>query len=486
MTAVAPPSSSSPPAVETRWGARLWGTLLVLCGALFLDGLDVSMVGVALPSIGADLHMSTGDLQWVVSGYVLGYGGFLLLGGRVADIFGRRRVFLSAVAVFAVASLLGGLAGDGAILVVMRFVKGIAAAFTVPSGLSIVTTTFAEGPARNRALAIYSACGATGFSAGLVFGGLLTELGWRWTFLLPAPLALVVLLLGGRLLRRDQPERARRRGFDVAGAVTISAAMLLLVRTVVAAPEVGWGAAEIVAGFAAAALLLALFVGIEARLRQPLVRLGILRSGALVRANVGAVLLFGCYAAFQFVATLYFQSLLGWGALETALSFLPAGMIVAVCSPRIGAVADRVGTAPIIVAGFAAFAAAYLWFLLRIDGSPTYVVDVLPTMALLGVGFALAFPSLNMQATAGIADHEQGLASGLVNTSLQVGGAVVLAVAAAIVSARAGDRAGAAALLDAYRPALGVVAALAGVGLLVAIVGVLARGRDAAAVAAEA
>lgn len=486
MTALASPPTPAPPGAEARWDARLWGALLVLCGALFLDGLDVSMVGVALPSIGADLGMPTGDLQWVVSGYVLGYGGFLLLGGRFADIFGRRKIFLAAVAVFAVASLLGGIAGDGTVLIVTRFVKGVAAAFTVPAGLSIVTTTFAEGPARNRALAIYTACGATGFSAGLIFGGLLTEIGWRWTFLVPAPIALLVLLAGIRLIRRDRPDPAERRGFDVAGAVTISAAMLLLVRTVVTAPEVGWGEAEIVGGFAGAAALLALFVGIESRVRHPLVRLGILRSGSLVRANLGAVLLFGCYVAFQFIATLYFQSLLGWGALETALAFLPGGLIVALVAPRIGKVADRAGTAPIIVGGFTAFAAAYLWFLLRIDGSPAYVADVLPTMVLIGIGFALAFPSLNMQATAGIADHEQGLASGLVNTSLQVGGAVVLAVATAIVSSRAHGGTDAATLIDAYQPALGVVAALSAVGLLVAISGVLVRQRDSAPAGAEA
>lgn len=485
MTALATPPTPAPPSAETRWDARLWGALFVLCGALFLDGLDVSMVGVALPSIGADLGMSTGDLQWVVSGYVLGYGGFLLLGGRFADIFGRRKIFLAAVAVFAVASLLGGVAGDGAVLIATRFIKGVAAAFTVPAGLSIVTTTFAEGSARNRALAIYAACGATGFSAGLIFGGLLTEIGWRWTFLVPAPIALVVLLAGIRLIRHDHPDPAERRGFDVAGAITVSAAMLLLVRTVVTAPEVGWGEPEILGGFALTAALLALFVGVETRVEHPLVRLGILRSGSLVRANVGAVLLFGCYVSFQFIATLYFQSLLGWSALETALAFLPGGLIVAVFAPRVGKLADRIGTAPIIVGGFAAFMASYLLFL-RIDGSPSYVADVLPTMVLIGTGFALAFPSLNMQATAGIADHEQGLASGLVNTSFQVGGAVLLAITTAIVSSQAGDSTSASVLLDAYRPALGVIAALSAVGLLVAVSGVLVRQRDSAPAGVEA
>src|SRR4051795_13051487 len=178
----------------TTWSAATWGLLIAVCGALFLDGLDVSMVGVALPSIRDDLGISTSQLQWIVSGYVLGYGGLLLLGGRAADLLGRRRVFVVALSVFAVASLLGALASDGPVLIATRFLKGLSAAFTAPAGLSIITTTFAEGPARNKALAIYTATGASGFSMGLVFGGLLTELGWRWTFLLPAPIAALLVL----------------------------------------------------------------------------------------------------------------------------------------------------------------------------------------------------------------------------------------------------------------------------------------------------
>src|SRR5690349_12906012 len=182
------------------WDARLWGALLVVCGVIFLDGLDVSMVGMSLPSIGADLGVSLSSLQWVVSGYVLGYGGLLLLGGRTADLLGRRRVFLIALAVFAVASLLGGIVNDGTLLIVARFVKGISAAFTAPAALSIITTTFAEGPARNRALSIFTASGASGFSLGLVLSGFLTELGWRWTFLMPVPVALIALAAGLRML----------------------------------------------------------------------------------------------------------------------------------------------------------------------------------------------------------------------------------------------------------------------------------------------
>src|SRR5438105_8337963 len=204
-----------------RLSRRAWGALLVLCGALFLDALDVSMIGVALPSIRSDLNMSTRSLQWVVSAYVLGYGGFLLLGGRAADLLGRRRVFLVSLGVFVVASALGGFAHDGSLLIATRFINGVIAAFTAPAGLSISTTTFAEGPARNKALSVYTATGATGFSLGLVFGGLMTEIGWRWVFFLPVPVALVTLLAGIRLVPDSGRVARFTRGFDLAGAVAM-------------------------------------------------------------------------------------------------------------------------------------------------------------------------------------------------------------------------------------------------------------------------
>src|SRR3954471_13848430 len=218
---------NAPPPPQARLDRRGWAALLVLCGVLFLDGLDVSMVGIALPSIERDLHLSTSTLQWVVSGYVLGYGGLLLLGGRTADLLGRRRTLLGALSVFLVASGIGATVSDGTLLIVTRFLKGASAAFTAPASLSMITTTFAEGPARNRALSIYTACGASGFSLGLVFGGLLTELGWRWTFLLPVPIALAVLIAAPRVLAKDGPiQPGVRRSFDFAGAVTLTAGML--------------------------------------------------------------------------------------------------------------------------------------------------------------------------------------------------------------------------------------------------------------------
>src|SRR3954464_1324163 len=210
----------SSPVSSPQWNAAIWGLMAVLCGVLFLDGLDVSMVRMALPSIKSDLGLTTSQLQWIVSGYVLGYGGFLLLGGRAADLLGRRRMLIAALAVFTLASALGGFVSDGTLLVITRFLKGAAAALPPPAGLLIITTRFAEGPERNRALSIYTATGASGFSFGLVFGGLLTELGWRWTFLLPVPIALALLTAAPRLLPRDRAEIGERRSFDIPGAAT--------------------------------------------------------------------------------------------------------------------------------------------------------------------------------------------------------------------------------------------------------------------------
>jgi MFS family permease len=469
---VATATATSPP----KWDASVWGFLAVLCGILFLDGLDVSMVGMALPSIDSDLGLTTSQLQWIVSGYVLGYGGFLLLGGRAADLLGRRRVLLIALAVFAGASALGGVVNDGTLLVITRFLKGMSAAFTAPAGLSIITTRFPEGPERNRALSIYTATGASGFSFGLVAGGLLTELGWRWTFLLPVPIALVLLALAPRYLPRDRAEGASRRAFDIPGAVTLTAGMLLLVRTIVEAPGEGWGSAPTVVGFAIALALLVAFVAIEQRSSAPLVRLGILRSAPLIRANLGMMTLFGAYVGFQFVVTLYLQAMNGWSPVETALAFLPAGILVAVGSPRLGPLVDRYGPARVIAVGATSSVVGYV-LALRLDALPDYAGVLLPTVLLIGIGFMFLFPTLNIQATSGVANHEQGLASGLVQTSFQVGGAVGLAIVTAVVAAQAGGSNDPSTLLDAYRAAIGVAVVVAAIGMVVAVTGLVGERR---------
>ncbi|MQS15295.1 MFS transporter [Streptomyces kaniharaensis] len=471
MTTATVRTSETPSTAGQAWTPRLWGALIVLCAAIFLDALDISMVGVALPSIGSDLHLSTSALQWVVSGYVLGYGGLLLLGGRAADLLGRRRVFLVALGVFGAASLLGGLVDDGGLLIAARFLKGVSAAFTAPAGLSIITTTFAEGPARNRALSIYTTCGASGFSLGLVLSGLLTSVGWRWTFLMPVPVALIALLFAIRLLPRPVEERVKG-GYDVLGAITGTATVLLLVFTVTEAQGAGWLSLRTLGSLVVVIALAAAFLAIESRTAHPLVRLGIFRNGAVSRANLIAFTMTGAYGGFQFIATLYLQHLLGWSALEMALGLLPAGAFVALSAPFIGPIVDRFGTGRLLPVGVLSLTAAFALFL-RLDEHSSYPVLVLPSMLLLGVGFALAFPSVNIAATDGVADEEQGLASGLVNTAIQVGTAVVLAGATAMITAGSAGGDSPQAQLDGYRPALVFVTAVALLGFLIALVGAL-------------
>ena len=463
---------------NTRWNAAVWALLAVLSGALFLDALDVSMVGVALPSVGADLGLSPGPLQWLVSGYVLGYGGLLLLGGRVSDLLGRRAVFLTAVAVFGLASMATAAMSNDTALIALRFVKGAAAAFTVPAGLSIITTTFAEGPARNRALSIYTVSGASGFSSGLIFGGLLTELGWRATFLMPGPVALALLIAGIRLIPSGTRERVSWSHFDLIGAFTSTASLLLLVYSVVQAPQHGWVSLRTIALLAVSVALGALFVAAERRHERPLLRLGILRSASLVHANLSGAALFGGYAAFQFVVTLYLQNSLGWSPIAMALGFLPAGLIVAASATRMGLVLERVHTSVLILLGLTSMLAGYVLFL-RVHPGMSYADFLLPTMILLGIGFALSFPSINAQATSGIADHEQGLASGLVNTSIQVGGAIVLAVISAVLGSSSDGAVVPGRLLPGMSAAIGVVVGVSAVGVLLTVLRLVSVRRNA-------
>jgi EmrB/QacA subfamily drug resistance transporter len=459
--------SSSPPLVSAtgQLSRRAWGTLLVLCGALFLDALDVSMIGVALPSIREDLGLSTDSLQWIVSAYVLGYGGFLLLGGRAADLLGRRRMFLFSLGVFLVASALGGIASDGTVLIVTRFIKGVSAAFTAPAGLSIITTSFPEGRARNKALSIYTATGATGFSLGLVLGGLLTEIGWRYVFMVPVIVAIITLFAAVRFVPRDEQQVHASRSFDLSGALAVTGGMLLLVYTVVEAPNEGWTSALTLGSFGIAAAVLTWFVMHEARTKAPLVRLGIFRSGSLVRANLGAMSLFGGWVGFQFILTLYMQQLRGWSALETGLAIFPAGLIVAAISPRIDRLVVRFGTRNLITAGMVSSVVGYALFL-PIGLQSSYAASMLPTFIFGGLGFALAFGPLNIAATNGIDLHEQGLAGGLLNTSFQFGGALVLAIVTAVISANTGSDGSAQATLDGFKAGIIVSLAVAALGLL--------------------
>ncbi|OIV36445.1 MFS transporter [Mangrovactinospora gilvigrisea] len=468
--AISPPPADHRPAAAQRWTPKLWGILAVLCVVLFLDGLDVSMVGVALPSIGTELHLSTTSLQWVVNGYVLGYGGLLMLGGRTADLLGRRKVFLIAVTAFAVASLIGGLVDSGPLLIATRFAKGLAAAFTAPTALSILTTTFHEGPARNRALSVFSLFGASGYSSGLILGGLLTNFGWRWTFLTPVPLAVAAVVAGYFLLPKHAPEE--HGGHDLAGAATLTGGMLLAVYTVVSASGNGWTSPLTLGGFALAALLLAAFVVIENRLKHPLVRLSILKVGTVVRANLSVIALFGSYMSFQFMMTLYLQDVLGWSPLKMAMALLPAGILVVVASPITGNLINRFGTAPLILSAMASLSLGYVWFLISSGTAPGYWSAVFPTMILLGGGFAFGFSSIMSQATEGIDDSEQGLASGLVQTSGQVGAALVLAVVTALLGGASGGHD-----FSGFRPGINLVTGVGLAGLLLNVVPMIAAYR---------
>jgi MFS family permease len=452
-----------------RLTGRSLGVLLVLCGAIFLEGIDVAMLNVALPSIRADLGLSTGMLSGVVSAYVLGYGGFMLLGGRAADLLGRRRMFVLWLGVFLVFSGLGGLATEGWALLAARFVTGVAAAFMAPAGLALVTSAFPEGPARTRALGVYAGTAAGGFSLGVVAGGALTSIGWRWVFFAPVILSALILAAALVLVREAGGGRSPD-GFDLAGALTLTGAMLLLVYGVVRLEHAGDGPFVTAGVFAAALVLLRLFTAVERRSSSPLVRPGILRKAPLVRVNAAALLFLAAFAGFQFLATLYFQELRGWSTMQTGLAMLVIGMdtvLAPVLTPRL---VNRFGNIRVLFAGIVVAAAAYASFL-PVGMDWTYVA-MLPALCLLGLSFALAYGPLTMAATDGVAEDEHGLAGGLLYTAMQFGTALGLSAVTAVDVAAGGG-------LDGLRIALIVPVAAAALGAAVIASGLRTRaGQD--------
>jgi MFS family permease len=445
-----------------RSDRRATAALILLCAAVFLDSMDLSLMGVALPAIGADLALPEGTLQWLVSGYAVAYGGFLLLGGRLADLFGRRRMFLASLAVFAAASLAGGLVSDGWLLVATRVVKGVAAALTAPAALSLITTTFAEGPRRNRALGVYALAGATGYSAGLIASGLLTEVSWRLVFFLPVPVALLVLAVAPRVIpagRADGP----RTGFDAAGAGTVTGGVLLLVY---ALTETSWPAGV------AALVLLGAFVAIERRRRDPLVPLEAFRSRRLTSANLAALAWSCATIGWQFAAVLYLQGVLGYSALDTGLGIVPMGLAIVVTANLAGRLIGRWGLRRTAALGLLVQGAGILLFL-RAGASGDYATVLLPALIVHGVGNGLSFPSLNIAAVGALPDDRQGLASGLVTSAVQIGAGIGVAVLAAVMAIPTSP-------LDGYRAAFLTAGAFSLLGALIAYLGLRARAEPAA------
>ncbi|NDU74298.1 MFS transporter [Actinomadura sp. DSM 109109] len=459
----------------TRMGGRAWASLLVLCGAVFLEGIDVAMLNVALPSIRADLGLSTGMLSGVISAYVLGYGGFMLLGGRAADLLGRRRVFLFWLAVFLVFSGLGGLATEGWMLLVARFVTGVASAFMAPAGLALVTAAFPPGPARTRALGVYAGTAAGGYSLGLVAGGLLTSLGWRWVFF--APVILSALLLAAAVPLVADPGAARpwrgTRGFDLPGAFAVTGAMLLLAYGVVRLEHPGEGAALTAGVLGTGLILLAAFAAIERRSPSPLVRLGVLRSAALVRTDVSALLFIGAFAGFQFLMTLYLQELRGWTTWQTGLGMLVVAIDTVLAPTLTPRLVNRFGNLRVLLCGLVLAAVAYGLFLpLGLDWA---YAAMFPIIALLGLAFALAYGPLTMAATDGVDEAEHGLAGGLLYTAIQFGTALGLSAVTAVQVAALGGDGSPEARLDALRAALAVPFAAAAAAALITAFGLRTR-----------
>ncbi|MEU6072917.1 MFS transporter [Micromonospora sp. NPDC047074] len=453
-----------------RTDRRAWGVLLVLCGAIFLEGIDVAMLNVALPAIRADLGLSTGMLSGVVSAYVLGYGGFMLLGGRAADLLGRRRMFLLGLVVFLAFSGLGGLASEGWLLLVARFVTGVAAAFMTPAGLALATNAFPVGPQRTRALGVYAGIGAGGFSLGLVAGGLLASVGWRWVFFAPVILATVILVAAVVLLR-DTTEKVRPTGgFDLAGALSVTGAMLLLAYGVVRLEHAGEGTGLTVGVFAAGLALVAAFVVIERRSANPLVRLGILRSGPLVRTNVGALLFLGSFAGFQFMITLYLQELRGWTPLQTGLAMLVVAIDMILSPTLTPRLVDRFGHVRVLLGGMLSAVLAYALFL-PVAPDWTYAA-MLPGMLLLGLAFSFAYGPLTMAATDGVDEREHGLAGGLLYTSMQLGTALGVSAVTAVSAAAADGAPGSGIGMAAVRHGLVVPVVFAVVAAIVTAFGV--------------
>jgi len=409
---------------------RRWKALAIVCAAFFMTVLDIAIVNVALPSIGRSLHFSRDNLQWVITAYSITFGGFLLLGGRAADLLGRRRLFLIGVAVFTIASFLCGIAWSEGVLVGSRALQGLGAAIISPAALSIITTTFEEGPERNKALGIWGAIGGSGAAVGVLAGGVLTKyLGWEWIFFVNVPVGVFAFLIAPRFVRESKSERETSQ--DVAGAVTVTAGLALLVYAVSKAPDHGWSSGWTLLRLAAAAVLLAAFLVIESLAKDPLMPFRIFRIRTVAGANVSALLLGGVVFANFFVLTLYVQQVLGWSALKTGVTFIATAGTSVLWAGLAQALVTRVGAKTIMAIGFVAMIGGMLWYT-QIPVHASYWSDLLPGYLLVGFALPFTFIPVSIAALAGVEHDEAGLASGLLNTAQQVGGAIGIAVASSV------------------------------------------------------
>jgi EmrB/QacA subfamily drug resistance transporter len=409
--------------------------LAFLCMVGFLDFVDASIVNVALPSIRRDLHFSVQSLQWVLSAYLLTYGGFMLLGGRAADLLGRRRILVGGIVVFALSSLTGGVAQDPAMLVAARLVQGIGAAMMVPAALSILTTTFSEGTDRHKALGAWGGIAGLASAVGVFLGGVLTEeANWRWVFWVNLPVSALLLVATFRIVSNDR-DTSRTRNFDSFGALLVTGGMLLLVYALVRAPVEGWGSARTIGELAGAAALLLVFLVNERLHSNPLAPLSIFRVNGLGAANVTQVMAIGGFYAMFFFLTLYMQNVLGYSQLQAGSAYLPATAGVAISSGIASQLFARLGTRPIIITGALISAGAVYW-LSRIPVHGSYLTDLLPGLVIMSFGLGFVFVGVNTAANAGVPPDKAGLAAALVNTSTWVGGALGLAIFSVVATSR--------------------------------------------------
>jgi EmrB/QacA subfamily drug resistance transporter len=410
-------------------------TLALLCVVAFLDFADASIVNVALPSIRRDLHFSVQSLQWVLSGYLLTYGGFMLLGGRAADLLGRRQILIAGTSLFALASLIGGLAGSQGMLVGARLVQGLGAAMMLPAALSILTTTFSEGTDRHTALGAWGAMAGIGAAVGVFLGGVLSQgPGWRWVMFVNLPFCAPVLVGAFRLITGDR-RRARFANFDTPGAILATSGMLLLVYAIVKAPDVGWGAARTIGELAGAVALLVAFVINEQRNRNPLAPLSIFRIKGLAAANFTQLIaIAGFYSMFFFI-TLYMQNVLGYSQIQAGSAYLPVTLGLAVSAGVTSQLFARIGTRPVIVAG-SLLAAGGVYYLSRVPVHGSYLPDLLPGLVVMSIGLGAVLVGVQTAANAGVPADKAGLAAALVSTSQQLGGALGLAIFSALATSR--------------------------------------------------